>query len=114
MQTPNYFSGIVKILENPKVKIYKEKIRLVKCRVLLPQVRKNKKSKVISVIFCNTLKTQTENDYKVGDYIMIEGYGSINNNMVNFNNKIMTFTVLRSSLFLFRRASNNSNYQSYF
>ena len=74
MNNTNYFSGIVKILENPNQKILKNNIFQTTFRSEIPQVRKNK----LSIIrFWGNLAQEIKSYYKMNDYILIEGYLSI-------------------------------------
>ena len=99
MQSPSYFSGIVKILENPRQKILKNKIITTQCRALIPQSRKNKSPKIISLSFWGTLARDITNYYKIDDYILIEGYVSIKNNKSKdsniLNSKKVLITILK-------------------
>jgi len=77
MQSLSYFFGIVKVLENPNHRVFNDKITTTNFRVLMPQIRKTKPSKVISLTFWGPLARDVQNYYKVNDYILIEGYVSI-------------------------------------
>ena len=99
MQSPSYFSGIVKILENPRQKILKNKIITTQCRALIPQNRKSKSPKVILLSFWGTLARDIPNYYHMNDYILIEGYVSIkmnkNKNSRISNSKKVLITILK-------------------
>ena len=99
MQSPSYFFGIVKILENPKRQVISNKIISTKLRVLIPQIRRNKSPKIISLVFWGTLASDVKNYYKINDYILIEGYISIKINKkkdsILFNSKKVIVTVLK-------------------
>ena len=99
MQSPSYFSGIVKILENPRQKIFKNKIITTECRALIPQSRKNKSPKVILLSFWGTLARDITNYYQMDDYILIEGYVSIKINKSKnsriSNSKKVLITILK-------------------
>lgn len=109
MQSPSYFSGIVKILENPKPKVFKDKIVSTQIRVLIPQIRKTKAPKIISLLFLGTLANDVKNYYQINDYILIEGYVSIHNkknkNLIGSNLKKVIITVLKVYPF-FLKTSN--------
>ena len=77
MQSPSYFSGIVKILETPQPKVLKNKITTTQFRALLPQSRKNKFSRIVKLTFWGKLASDIKNYYQMDDYILIEGYVSI-------------------------------------
>ena len=76
MANTNYISGIVKILENPKQILVNEAIPVTEFRVQLPQIRKNC---ILDLVFWGTLGKDVISYYKLNDYIMIEGYLSIQN-----------------------------------
>nr|YP_010448073.1 hypothetical protein NRL27_pgp126 [Nitzschia dubiiformis]UTQ75554.1 hypothetical protein [Nitzschia dubiiformis] len=77
MQSSSYFSGIVKILENPKPQIFNGKIMSIQFRVLIPQTRRNKPSKIILLVFWGTLARDVTNYYQISDYILVEGYTAL-------------------------------------
>ena len=111
MQSPSYFSGIVKIIENPKQKVFNDKIISTQFRVLIPQMRKNKPPKIISLIFWGSLANDVKNYYQINDYILIEGYSSIKTkkkkDLTGSNLKKVIITVLKVYPFLLK-ANNNS------
>jgi single-stranded DNA-binding protein len=74
MGDTNYISGIVKVLETPKQTIFKNNIPFTEFRVQFPQVRGNK---VINLVFWGKLASEVVNYYQANDYIVIEGYLSI-------------------------------------
>ena len=74
MGDTNYFSGIVKILENPVQKLVKEKTLLTIIRVEIPQIRQ---ARSILLVFWGNLGNEIKNSYQTNDYILIEGYSSI-------------------------------------
>ena len=74
MADTNYFSGIVKILENPVQKLVKEKTLLTIIRVEIPQIRQ---ARSILLVFWGNLGNEIKNSYQTNDYILIEGYSSI-------------------------------------
>jgi hypothetical protein len=109
MQSPSYFSGIVKILENPKQKVVNNKIISTKFRVLVPQIRINKPPKIILLVFWGNLASDVKNYYQINDYILIEGYVSIKTNKTTdsmiLNSKKIIITILKVYPFLLK--SNN-------
>lgn len=74
MGDTNYFSGIVKILEKPVQSFTDKKILITTFRVEIPQIRQNK---IVSLVFWGNLANEIKNYYQVNDYILIEGYTSI-------------------------------------
>jgi hypothetical protein len=101
MANVNYFSGIVKVLENPKQTFLNSKVPVTRIRVELPQRRKNR---LVYLIFWGNLAKDAKNIYKMNDYILVEGYVSIRNkNNTNINTKSLkklTITVLKVYPFL--------------
>ena len=99
MQSPSYFSGIVKILENPQQKVLKHKIIITQCRALIPQNCKNKSFRVVILTFWGKLANDIKNYYKMDDYILIEGYVSIkitqSKNIKILNSKEIEITILK-------------------
>jgi hypothetical protein len=106
MQSPSYFSGIVKILENPKQNVVNNKVISTKFRVLIPQIRINKSPKIILLVFWGTLASDVKNYYQINDYILIEGYVSIKTNKKTdsmiFNSKKIIITILKVYPFLLK------------
>ncbi len=80
MGDTNYISSIVKILEIPSQNISKNNIAITKFRVQLPQTRK---MGIIHLIFWGDLARDVTNYYKINDYIIIEGYLSLNKTSEN-------------------------------
>jgi hypothetical protein len=101
MGNVNYFSGIVKILENPNQTFLNSKVAVTRIRVELPQRRNNR---LAYLIFWGNLAKDAKNMYKTNDYILVEGYVSIRNkNNTNPNTKSLkklTITVLKVYPFL--------------
>lgn len=73
MKEINYFTGIVKILEDP-IQDSENNILFTKFRVQLPQI---KNPRIINLIFWDKLVQDVDNYYKMDDYIIIEGYLSL-------------------------------------
>ena len=87
MGDTNFFSGIVKVLENPKELKFNGKIKATKFRAELPQIYNNK---IIHVVFWG----ERINYYKINDYLLIEGY--ISTRIINKNLKKVEITVLKA------------------
>ena len=75
MGDTNYFSGIVKILEKPLQNFNQDKFMKAVFQVELYQTRQNK---IVSIIFWGNLANEITSYYHINDYILIEGYSSIN------------------------------------
>ena len=87
MSDTNYFSGTVKLLENPIQKLTKQKILTTRIWVELPQFQKNKR---ILLIFWGNLGDEVKNFYQINDYIFIEGYTSIKKTNLKLNKIVIT------------------------
>ena len=102
MGDTNYFSGIIKVLENPTQTFFNDKIAVTTIRGELPQIRNNR---IIFLVFWGNLASEIKNYYQINDYILIEGYLSMRNKK-NINSKKVTITVLKVYPFLLK--SNRS------
>ena len=80
MGNTNYFSSIVKILENPVKTISENNITILEFRAEISQFRQNK---IINLLFWGKLADNVKNYYQVNDYILIEGYLCIKENKNN-------------------------------
>jgi hypothetical protein len=74
MANTNYFSGIVKVLENPKEYSVNNQSYVTQFRV---EVSQKRKSSIASLLVWGDLGRDIKKFYKVNDYILIEGYTSI-------------------------------------
>lgn len=101
MADTNYVGSIVKIVENPRQTVVKDKITTTEFRVQLPQVRN---TRVVKLVFWGNLARDVASYYQVNDYIMIEGYLSLrtklNTNLKKQNLKKVQITVLKVYPFL--------------
>ena len=101
MGDTNYFSGIVKILETPQQCFINNRNVMITFRAEVPQNRKNQ---MISLVFWGNLGHEVKNFYRVNDYILIEGYISLQNkkrvNILDKNSKQVIITVLKVYPFL--------------
>jgi hypothetical protein len=77
MAYTNYIGGVIKILETPKQKFLKNKILVTKFRAQIPQ-RRN--TRIVHLTFWGNLARDIVTNYKVNDYILIEGFLSLRNN----------------------------------
>ena len=108
MSDTNYIGVIVKILESPKNKIIKTNISVTKFRAQFPQIRK---TKIIEIVVWGNLANDVAKYYGINDYILVEGYISLQKfNSPKSNRKILKcarLTVLKAYPFLL--SSNGSN-----
>lgn len=74
MGNTNYFSTIVKVLENPKKTVSQKTIPISRLSAELPQNRKNL---VINLVFWGNLANHVSIYYQANDYLIVEGYLSI-------------------------------------
>lgn len=77
MSSTNVISGIVKILENPRQTLINKVVPVIKFRAQFPQLDPNE---IVDLIFWGNLGKDVIDYYKINDYIIIEGYLSIQNN----------------------------------
>jgi single-stranded DNA-binding protein len=101
MVDTNYISSIVKILESPKKILFNNTILVTKFRVQFPQIQNNR---IVNLIFWGNLASDVSNYYQTNDYIIIEGYLSLNTkyllNRDKQNSKKFEITVLKVYPFL--------------
>ena len=83
----NYFSGTVKLLDNPIQKLTRQKILTTQIWVELPQFRQNR---CILLNFWGNLGDEVKQFYQINDYIFIEGYTSIKKTNLKLNKMILT------------------------
>lgn len=94
MNDINYFSGIVKLLENPTQSFLINNNLMIKFRAQLPQTRK---TKIVNLIFWGNLASDVANYYKINDYIIIEGYLGLPSKL---NSKRIEITVFKTYPFV--------------
>ena len=96
MGNATYISSMVKILETPNQKYFNNTILVTRFRAQLPQI---KNVGIVNLVFWGNLAKTVANYYQVNDYIIIEGYISLNNknllNPVKSNSKKVEITVLK-------------------
>ena len=101
MVDTNYISSIVKILESPNKILFNNTVSVTKFRVQFPQI---KNSPIVNLIFWGNLAMDVIKYYQINDYIMIEGYLSVNTkyrlNRGKQNSKNFEITVLKVYPFL--------------
>jgi len=107
MGDTNYIGGIVKILESPNQTIFNDTTTITKFRAQLPQFKNNT---IVNLTFWGNLANDVANYYKINDYIIIEGYLSVQNkpikNSISKNSKKVEITVCKVYPFLL--SLNNS------
>ena len=101
MSDINAISSLVKILENPKHQVLNNNILVTHFRVQFPQVRNNS---IVHLKFWGNLARDVSAYYKINDYILIEGYISLQDKKnASSNNQILKkveITVLKIYPFL--------------
>lgn len=86
MSDINTIGGVVKVLEKPKQKIINNNTYITRFRVQFPQVRKNS---LVYLTFWGNLARDVAKYYKINDYLLIEGYLSVNSKQtLNFPRKL--------------------------
>ena len=101
MSDTNCIGAIVRILEFPKTKTLKNKISVTTFRAQLPQIRKNR---IVDIVVWGNLANDVANYYNMSDYILVEGYLSLNKfSQQNSKKKVLKrarFTILKAYPFL--------------
>jgi hypothetical protein len=96
MGDTNYLASTVKILEEPTQILDNNKVVSTEFRAQLVQVRN---SQIINLIFWGNLARDVASYYHVNDYILIEGYVSLQNKKntksIKQNLKTIQITVLK-------------------
>ncbi|MFK7826481.1 MAG: hypothetical protein AB8G05_20210 [Oligoflexales bacterium] len=87
MGDTNYFSGTVKILDNPVQKLVKKKFLMTRVWVEIAQLRQNS---LILLVFWGKLGDEIKHIYQLNDYILVEGYTSIKKTNSKLNEMIIT------------------------
>jgi single-stranded DNA-binding protein len=86
MSDINTIGGVVKVLEKPKQKTINNNTYITRFRVQFPQVRKNS---LVYLTFWGNLARDVAKYYKINDYLLIEGYLSVNSKQtLNFPRKL--------------------------
>ena len=96
MNDTNYIGGVVKILEIPKQKTMNNDIAVLTIRVQFLQFRN---TKVTTLTLWGNLAYDVVKYYQVDDYILIEGYLSLQNKklsqFIRKNSKIVNISVVK-------------------
>ena len=87
MSDTNYVGAIVKILEFPRIKTVKKTISVVKFRAQIAQIRK---TRAVDIFVWGNLANDIIKYYSVNDFILVEGYLSLNKlTQLKSNRKIL-------------------------
>ena len=89
MGDTNYLASVVKILEKPIKIDINDKVVTTEFRAQLAQVRN---SRIVNLVFWGNLARDVANYYQMNDYILVEGYSSIN---LKKNIKVVTINVYK-------------------
>jgi single-stranded DNA-binding protein len=76
MTDTNYIGSVIKILETPKQKFLKNNILVTRFRAQMPQRRT---TRIVTVTFWGNLARDIVTNYKVNDYLIVEGFLSLRN-----------------------------------
>jgi len=90
MGDTNYIASVVKILEKPHQRVINDKIVTTEFRAQLAQVRN---TRIVNLVFWGNLARDVINYYNVNDYIMIEGYLSLQDKLKQEKLKKISITV---------------------
>lgn len=92
----NYISSIVKVLETPSEKLINNTLSVTRFRAQLPET---KNTHIVNLICWGNLAKNVVNYYQANDYILIEGYLSLDNTHLltadNKNSKKVELTALK-------------------
>jgi hypothetical protein len=108
----NYVSGIVQILETPKLKFINNNINRTEFYGQLPQIRKKQSITIIKLVFWGDFASDIADYYRINDYILVEGYLAFKkeelNNLSSRTLKNLEITVFKVyPLFLNNRRKSN-------
>jgi single-stranded DNA-binding protein len=95
MSDMNSIGAIVKILETPKEKFVNSSTLVTICRVQLSQVRK---IRTVKLVIWGNLARSVLNYYKINDYVLIEGYISLQSTMSSNETKKPVKKVILTAL----------------
>ena len=84
----NYASFIVKIIDKPKQSFFNENNSVTEVLVKFSQIREASLEVVFKISIWGNLGNDFIQYYRINDYIIIEGYISIRNNLFNSSNTI--------------------------
>lgn len=102
----NYVTGIIKILESPRQQVFENDILVTRFRGELPVPRTRS---ILNVSIWGNLGQDIASCYKIGDYIMVEGYLSLRNNEVLNSSQVALKKIELSVLKVYPLYSNINN-----
>lgn len=105
----NYISGIIRILESPRQELLENNISVTRFRSQLPSSRT---TNIINVTFWGNLALDISSYYKIGDYIVVEGYISLRNSDVINSSQVAIKKIELTALKIYPLYSNINNPKS--
>lgn len=84
----NYISFIAKIIDEPKERSINDNISVLEVLVKFAQIRNTNFEIVIKLKVWGNLRYDFLQYYRINDYIIIEGYISIHENLISTVNKL--------------------------
>lgn len=94
MGNTNYISSIVKVLEEPKVK-WNELGKTIEMRVQFPITSNKTTQSFITLVFHESSPQLTLEYYKQNDFMVVEGYLSVNDEFELTSSQTVSITVLK-------------------
>ena len=82
----NYANFIVRIIEKPDQTLFENNIPVTEVLVKFPQIRLSNSGSIFQLSIWGNLSHDIIKYYKVNDYIMIEGYISLRENLFDTSN----------------------------
>jgi len=96
MGDTNYLSGVIRIIETPKHRFLNNNNLVASCRVELPAFRS---TQIVQLECWGNVAKDFVKYYKINDYIIVEGYASLQNKSgrinQNFIEKKLKITAFR-------------------
>lgn len=94
MGNTNYISSIVKVLEEPKLKLT-EMGETIEMRVQFPRTSNKNTKSFITLVFYDSSSELTLQYYKPNDFMLVEGYLSVNGEFNSTFSQIIYIIVLK-------------------
>jgi single-stranded DNA-binding protein len=82
----NYSCFIIKILSNPIQSYFEDNISLVEILGKFPQIRNKRTIEYFRISIWGNLADDVIKYYQINDYLIIEGYISVNQNLFEMDN----------------------------